>query len=255
MTKSSRKIITPNFDARLLTEVNNLCPLCGKRLLGEKAKRSIKFYKIAHIYPHSPTSEQLKALGSVPRSTDIESFENLIALCEDCHDKQDFYTTVKDYMILYNIKQILMDQTIAMDSATKVLIEEQIEEVLSALKNIDVKQIVPLSYDPVAVEQKITRRNGPLLLKIKHFVVQYYPFVQEKFVQIDKQGQQKFNEIAIEFKLCFMKFEERKLSQEDIFIGLVNWLQSKTQNQYGVACEIIVAFFVQNCEVFNAISE
>jgi hypothetical protein len=251
----SRKSITPNFEARLLTEVGNLCPLCGKRLLGEKAGKSVKFYQIAHIYPHSPTSEQIKTLKTVPRCGEIEAFENLIALCQDCHKRQDFNTTVEDYNYLYAIKQKLVNQTTAMDNAVNVPIEEQIEEVLEALKNVSIKQLATLSYDPIVISKKIKPENGLLLSKIKNFVVQYYLFVQEIFGQLDKQGHQKFSIIATEFNLCFQNFEKRALSQEDVFDGLVDWLKSKTQSQYGTACEIIVAFFVQNCEVFNAIAK
>lgn len=252
---TKRKQTTPNFDARLLAEVNNLCPLCGKRLLGVKGGDSIKYYQIAHIYPHSPTAEQQETLKSVPRVTDTESFENLIALCLESHHKQDFHTTVDDYMLLYNLKQKLMGQSRARDNASFVPIEDQLEEVLQKLKNVDTDQISPLSYNPVLVDHKITQENGLLRAKVKNMVVQYFPFVKDAFGQLDGHGHQKFEKIATQFKLGFQNMAEQQLSQEAVFDGLVNWLQSKTHSQYGVACEIIVAFFIQNCEVFNAVAE
>ncbi|MDR3108701.1 MAG: HNH endonuclease [Planctomycetaceae bacterium] len=255
MSIAKRRNITPNFDARLLTEANNLCPFCGKRLLGEKTGQSVKLYEIAHIYPHSPTSEQLVALENVPKYNDAESFENLIALCQDCHTKQDFHTTAEDYMQLYNLKQKIMGESKAMDSASNVPIETQIGDILQKLKSVDTTLISPLSYTPVAVEQKIGQENSLLREKVKAFVVQYFPFVQDMFGQLDGIGKQKFDKIATEVKLCFQSMEEQGLSQEAVFDGIVKWIKSKTQSQYGIACEIIVAFFIQNCEVFDEITK
>jgi hypothetical protein len=248
----NRKAITPNFDARLLIEVNNFCPLCGKRLLGEKEGKSIKLYDIAHIYPHSPTHDLLVALKDVPMPKDIESFENLIALCKDCHKKQDFHTQEKEYINLYNKKQQLMRQAKALDDASVIPIENEIEGVLQKLKDIDIENLVSLSYDVVSVDKKIKRENGILLNDIKDKVVRYFPFVQETLKNIDKTGHRKFDIIASEINTCFLKVSETEFSQEVIFSELVTWLNTKTQYQSEKACEIIISFFVQNCEVFNA---
>jgi 5-methylcytosine-specific restriction endonuclease McrA len=251
----NRKRSTPNFDARLLIEVNNLCPLCGKRLLGKKDGKSIKLCRIAHIYPHSPTNDQLVALESVPVAQNVESFENLIALCQDCHDKQDFNTTAEDYMRLYNKKQQLIRQTKALDDASTIPIEDEIEGVLRKLKDVNIEKLVPLSYEVVSVDKKIKRENGILLNDIKDKVVQYFPFVQETLKNIDKIGYRKFDIIASEIRTCFLKVCSNEFSQEVIFSELVTWLNSKTQHQSEKACEIIISFFVQNCEVFDAFTQ
>ncbi|MDR0630503.1 MAG: HNH endonuclease [Holosporales bacterium] len=247
-----RKKPTPNFDARLLAEINNLCPLCGKRILGEKSGMSVKLYQIAHIYPHSPTKEQLTALQDVPRVEDRESFENKIALCHDCHKKQDFHTQQEEYMRLYNKKQQLMRQTKALDDASTVFIENEIEGVLRRLKEADIKELVPLSYDVISVDKKITQENGLLLNDVRDKVAQYFLFVQEILQNIDKSGPQKSKIIASEIKTCFLKAAGRGLSQEEIFSTLVDWLTGKTQSQSELACRIIISYFVQNCEVFDA---
>jgi hypothetical protein len=253
MSSTKRKKITPNFDARLLVEANNRCPLCGDRLLGEKAGRSIKLYDLAHIYPHSPTQEQKETLKDVEKPDNIESFENLIALCKDCHRKYDFHTTKEEYMRLYNLKQEIMKQNMAIDAATSVQITEEIKEVLFKLKEVDITKILQLSYTPIAVEQKI--KDNLLREKVKNFVVHYFPFVQSLFEELDNCGKNKFHQIAGEFKSCFLKMDEQDLSTENLFYGIVDWLKSKTQSQNRDACEIVVAFFVQNCEVFNEISK
>jgi hypothetical protein len=250
----NRKNITAKFDARLLVEVSNLCPLCGKRLLREKAGEP-KQYEIAHIYPHSPTNEQLITLKNVPRAEDSESFENLIALCFDCHKKQDSHTQEKDYMRLYNKKQQLMRQTKALDEASTVQIEDEIEGVLQSLRDVDIERLIPLSYEVVSIDKKIKQENGLLLNNIRDKIVRYFPFVQETFKNIDRTGSSRFDIISTEIKLCFQKVSGNGQSQEEIFYNLVEWLKSKTQCQSTQACEIIISFFIQNCEVFNAITQ
>jgi len=181
----SRKRATTNFEARLLAEVDNLCPMCGKSLLGEKNGKSVKYYDIAHIYPHSPTDKQRELFKDVPKCIDAESFENLIALCKPCHVKQDFHTTVNDYIKLYQMKQKYMRNSQAIEAASAVPIEDQIKDVLLKLQNVDCVTIMPLSYHPVVVENKITYENILLMNNVKGMVVQYFLLVQELFRQLD----------------------------------------------------------------------
>jgi hypothetical protein len=251
----NRKSNTPNLEARLLTETGNWCPLCGKRLLEETAGKSVKLYDIAHIYPYSPTADQLAALKDVPVAKNIESFENKILLCKDCHKKQDFYTQREDYIHLYNIKQQLIQRTKAFDDASTIPIENEIEDVLKKLINVDSGQLVPLSYEIVSVDKKITQGNGLLLNDIRDKVVRYFLYVQEMLRNIDNSRSQKSKIIASEIRTCFLKMGDEVLSQEEMFYALVKWLQSKTQSQSEIACEIIIAYFVQDCEVFDVITQ
>ena len=69
---------TENRDMQLLAEVENTCPLCGKSLLGKKAGKIIKRFQKAHIYPHSPNTQQKESLKDIQPPPDIESLDNLI---------------------------------------------------------------------------------------------------------------------------------------------------------------------------------
>lgn len=253
---SDRKNITPNFEALLQMEVANHCPLCGKPLFGEKNGKLVKLYEIAHIYPHSPTSTQLVTLKDVPKPVDTESFENLILLCLDDHKIQDSNTTADKYIQLYNIKQKLIKQTNAYNNTSRVPLEDQITEILQELEIVDTNELQKLSYSPVTVEKKINSKDFLLREKIKGYVVLYFPFVQDTFGRLDEIGKLKFEKIASEVKFCFHNIDDQGLSQEDVFDNIVNWIYNKTQKQHEkIACEIIVAFFVQNCEVFNEITK
>ncbi|MGV3205655.1 ABC-three component system protein [Streptococcus suis] len=55
----------------------------------------------------------------------------------------------------------------------------------------------------------------------------------------------------------FTQLANTNLSQPEIVENLANWLlnQSKLSNGHLDACKIIVSYFIQNCEVFNEITE
>ena len=96
-----RKAPTEPEQQLYLKEVSFVCPLCGKILQHRKRGKRNKLYEVAHIFPNSPTEEQYERLSALPRlGSDSESFENKIALCKDCHDQQDYHTTVEDYLTL-----------------------------------------------------------------------------------------------------------------------------------------------------------
>ena len=46
-----------------------------------------------------------------------------------------------------------------------------------------------------------------------------------------------------------------KAEKAQIFEYMVKWIKERTNVKSQEACEAIVAYFVQNCEVFNEIAE
>jgi cytochrome c553 len=250
----TRKRSTDNEDLRFIIEVDGHCPLCGKSLVAEKNGRSLKRFEIAHIYPHSPTKEQIKTLQGLRRLADSESFENRIALCLDCHDRQDFHTTVKDYNRLVKIKEQLLLHTKAMDQLSPECIGEQIEEVLRMLTKSSIEKLEPLKLEAVCVDEKI-ENNFLLLYKIREYVLGYFRYVQECFKQLESEGKLRQKVIASKMKTSFLMLNSAGRSQEEIFTALAEWLYNQSQKKHKIACEIIIAYFVQDCEVFDVIAK
>ena len=68
-------------EEQLFAETNGVCPLCGKSLIGKKGDGTeVIVYEAAHIYPHSPTSQQLIAFTAVPYIFEIVIFVLLFEL-------------------------------------------------------------------------------------------------------------------------------------------------------------------------------
>jgi hypothetical protein len=60
-----------------------------------------------------------------------------------------------------------------------------------------------------------------------------------------------FEEIASEMRLAFLKADKDELMQEQVFEVLVEKIRGGNRSLTISACEAVIAFFVQDCEVFN----
>ena len=252
--KDGRIIPNKLEEEQLFADCKGLCPICGKSLIYYKNGKYGRGYQAAHIYPHSPTAEQKIALQDVPKPAEIEGLDNIILLCERSHNIQDFYTTKQDYLKLYDIKQRQRQQRQAKESISEINIEPEIDQVLNGLRNVKLDELVELKMIPVEVKQKVS--DHILQTKILGYVTQYFNYVQTKLQDIDKTHTLLSEAIAKEISLCFTKTKCAGLifDQNAVFDAIVNWLISKTQGDRG-ACEIIVAYYVQDCEVFDATSK
>lgn len=241
----------------LLPEVNSQCPLCGKYPLSEeKNGKTFKKYEVAHIYPHSPTKEQLVVLKDVPKVDDVESLDNVIILCKDCHAKQDFHTTEFEYRKLYDIKQRLQKSASSKMKLGTQNVDESILEVIESLKTMDITTIrlLDLNMTPLKIDQKIGE-DVLLAADIKEKVTHYFPYIQEQFQSLENYSPNNFNIIASEIRAAYLKAKSVDSSNEDIFNNLVGWLEMlKPDRNSRMACQIVLSFFVQNCEVYDEIS-
>ena len=240
-----------------LREVDYHCPLCGKELQSRKQKKQTqKLFEIAHIYPNRPTSEQYTALNGLERLGDnSESFENKIALCKDCHSTQDYHTTPTEYLLLLQIKKRHLTET-ALDDTTKTLgLEKEIEYVIKKIPLLTEDEIAELRYNPVLIANKFTHEEVLLKTKVLGYVCNFYLIIRDYFREIDGKNGFHLQVLSGQIRGCFIKMDAISNEKAMIFDHLVKWIKNKTQSQSTEACEAVVSFFVQNCEVFNEISQ
>lgn len=237
-------------DTPLLAEVNFLCPITHEPLVENIKGKSIKRYTITQIFPEdlSPKKErEFKRLFKKP--TDLSSNENLIALSERSAEKYLLDPSIEEFQALMEIKKELSANYIANLEVNKVDLEEDIRVVLSALMELkDTSELEELEYDVLRVEEKIP---DDIILRndIQTRVVLYYRYIESVFSESDVD----FTQIASDIKKCAKKFEKQGMNQKDLVYNLARWIRQKTH--LGVdgtlACNVVVAFFVQNCEVFG----
>ena len=260
MAKNSSKdraILSPNQKTLLLTQVEYLCPKCQRPLQVTHNGRLVGRYQIAHIYPHSPTPQEAVLLENVERlSSDPESLDNLIPLCNNCHVEFDNPRTVAAYEEMVAIKKRLIRDQRIKGIYTSEIIEQDIISVVHALSSMNETDVQELSYDAVAVDDKLRNcKNNVFKRKIKNNVVQYFPFVQQQFRDIEALTPGQFDVIATQIKGFYVKAIQIEKTEEAVFSHIIDWLSKKTGCTQNTALEIIVSFFVQNCEVFTNASK
>lgn len=245
-------------DLRLyLREVEYHCPLCGGELQSRsQKKRTQKRFQIAHIYPNRPTAEQYLLLHDLERlGQNCEDFENKIALCVECHQTQDYHTTVDEYVRLLNIKKRCLIQTALHDATNTLGLEMEIEEIIVKLTRLLDSDLAELNYEPVPIANKFTNQELLLKSKISGYVMSFYPYIRDSFRELDGKNGFNLQILSEQIRGSFIKMNSISKDKMLIFSKIVEWIKNKTQSNSLEACEAVVSFFVQNCEVFYEITE
>lgn len=240
-----------------LQEVEFHCPLCGKELQSRSQKKpSEKRFQIAHIFPNSPTKEQYETLSGLIRlGANSEAYENKIALCKDCHGTQDFHTTKEEYLKLVKIKQKCLQDTLLNDIVKTLSLEKEIDFVISKVINIDEKELSELNYEPVLLANKFYPNELLLKNKVAGYVSGYFPYIREQLRNLDGKNFFLFSVLSGQIKACFEKLEKATNDKIAIFNQMAFWIKNKTLSSSIEACEAVLSFFVQHCEVFREISK
>ncbi|UIB00726.1 HNH endonuclease [Desulfovibrio desulfuricans] len=251
---SNRKAITETLKNHLLDEVNSLCPICGTSLLPQQGNEFRRIYEIAHIYPLNPTESQLKIIPHIEMlGTDINGFENLLAACPKCHTEYDKYFSVDDYNKWKNIKLALRSKRNIKNVFSVFNIEDDIADVINSLSAFELEnELEKIDYKTLKIDQKLVD-DIPFVLKktIKNDVVDYFKFIQSQFFEICKENSLSFDIIASQVKSFYIKCKQEGFKQFEIYNILADWLDNKTKYKSKRACEIVIAFFIQDCEIYS----
>jgi len=251
---NARRTPSPNEDAILLSEVENLCPKCNKSLMYKKNNRWNKRFEGAHIYPLNPTPVEAELLKDEERiSEDVNDLKNFIALCRGCHKEFDHPRTVDEYRYLFNLKKKIIARSKAREAYHDYQIEAEIREIILMLsKDTNGSAFLPLGMEALKVDDKANESLEQITkMKIKNEVVFYYNFIKEQFQLLDSQtGSESFDLIAIQVHVYYKALKKNEKSQEVIYEQMTEWLSKKTENSSKYVCSIIISFFIQNCEVF-----
>lgn len=250
----NRRIFSDNEKMVLYNEVDGRCPICGKSLTHMKKGQIIKTFDVAHIYPANPSPVEIELLKNEERlSEDVNSLDNVITVCRICHRKFDTPRTVEEYRSWVRLKKKLLQDAKLKDTYALFNVEEEIAELLRNLNDESLEEeLVQLSYNSLKIEQK-ANKTLPFAIKrtIKNDVVDYFDYIHKIFVEMDKVTPYKFDTLAAQIKSFYCKIMQINPNQEFVYSSLVDWLNEKTDSYSKRACEIVIAFFIQDCEVFS----
>lgn len=176
-------------------------------------------------------------------------------MCKDCHSEYDHHTTKDEYLKLVEKKKQLNNLIAMREILDTIDIDRSIKTVINKLKQIEVEEDdnIELNYNPVEIDNKI-KDYSIFRKKIKNNVLTYFPLVRDIFKEVVGDDND-YEIISIEIKKAYIKIKKMSEKQELIFSKMVEWLKNKTQELTNDVCEIIISYFVQNCEVFDEITK
>lgn len=237
--------------AILFNQVNGVCPLCQAKLAYQKLDKTKHCKNIAHIYPLNPTEKEIKTYGCLPRlSEDIDSIDNMIMLCPNCHNKYDSVPTETDYMKLYNLKREMISTDEIRNTSYHNEIHEEIRWVIDKLYE-EGSDRIPLEYEAVKINDKLGNSFDTIILRsIKDNVIDYYLYIRQVFAEREKRGPAIFDLIASQIRTTYLCMKNESISKEQTYEKMCEWFEVKTGCNVEIS-KVMISFFIQNCEVFD----
>lgn len=230
------------FGSGLIDDCKYTCsmPLCGKHLQTiTPQNQTVADYEIIHI-------EESKGI----------KYENLIAVCHDCFQNYTLSHTKTEEKSLKAIKKLQMDARSTRQTLDDIAINKGIELVIENLSNAKPSELKDLTYDPVSVSEKIDEDNCYFLVNdIKNNVARYYNYIEKTMRNLSMKNVYSDDLIRAQMKESYKQLASNpKLTPEQIFSELSKRIQRITKQDIRF-CYIVVSYFVQSCEVFNAITK
>jgi hypothetical protein len=213
----------------LLTETGGKCQKCGRPLGIKKEGNDVNYAKVVHL---SETDD--------------------VILCVDC-EREMQNASEDDKLALLSDKHYLENLTAARNATSLYTLQNQIEDVLREVNLMDVTDDTRLKIEPVKVEKKVTEKR--LKERVLFDVTQLYEGVNNALDRLAGENKLNVDKFAKSIKRMYEDASESLPSQSAIYNLLVETLFEKTGRKYKEACEIIISYFVQRCEVFDEIAE
>lgn len=223
----------------LMNEANHVCPFpgCGRSLVVTKAGKATNLYNVGLI-------DKKKA----------PAVENLLALCPRCYATYSIDEGTKACKELIGVKKILVGHQQNIQLLDDLPLEKGIVGVVSKVKNLKEKDLADASLDPKEIKQKlIPSDNMALYITVNTYVTIYYVRLRTIMMNADKRGEIDYDEVQDQMHAIYKRLKKAKKSNVEIFNEIAQKIH-KVSLQEDIYCQIVVSYFIQSCEVFDAIT-
>ena len=239
----SMSVVQPSLKDRhgvyLVTEAGN-CPNdgCTKSLYVRNNGRLEMVYEVAVIDPTLPD----------------DNTDNLIAMCPACCAKYKTGKKPNSIQHMKGIKKKLLEAWEAHEITADQTVQEGIRFVVEKIPKLLKPENIDLNYNPVPVRKKIETSNEMLYSKAQTHVNIYYPAVNDAFMEFSTEGKLRFDPFCRQVRNTYLGLKDQGFDQETIYLQMTKWLHDATNGNWN-ACEIVISYFIQKCEVFDVIPE
>lgn len=244
-----RSVDLDSNDGWLIHISDNTCPIChvNSLTIGYGASTTVLYDPVE--FSDAPDSDEIKR----------------ILICVTCYRKGNYKKSkdgsepsswetlrkiYKDYMLKQEIEQVFENNNL--DSQIKGVLNELVEKPTDEA----LKKNRPENWNPKKVTQKIKKEEWVLAKSIKTLADTYYFYVQSIFESLDNGSTKRFSRICDQVGSCYKEVAEKTDDQRQIFYDIRSWIARRAGvSENSQEALVIAAFFVQNCEVFDEISE
>lgn len=224
----------------LLSETDGFCPFpgCGKQLTVSANGRVEQAYDVSLID---------KKKAATP--------DNLIAMCPQCYATYLLDDNTKVHKSLKEVKTVLSTHRQSVHLLDNLPLEKGIVGVISRIKKLGEKDLSDASLDPKEIKQKLSpSQDMALYLAVNNYVTTYFRRIKEIMMNLDKRGEIDYDEIQDQIHAFYKRLKKANKTRPEIFNEIVGKVHRVTL-QDDIYCQIVVSYFVQSCEVFDAITK
>lgn len=224
----------------LRDETDNICafPSCGRLLTASENGMFSAIYEVGII-----DKKKEPKVG------------NLLAFCPTCHGTYMFDSNKKRCAELVNIKKVLVAHKQSMRLLDGMPLEKEIIGVISKISKLKEKDLLDPSLDPKDIREKLVPDDNLVLFNtVKGYVDTYYVTLKEIITSADKRGEIDYSEVQDQMKAIYKRLKKANKSNVEIFNEISEKVH-KVSLQEDIYCQIVVAFFIAKCEVFDAITQ
>ena len=176
-------------------------------------------------------------------------------MCPQCHATYAIDDSKKILKELQGIKTILVAHKQSMKLLDGMPLEKGIIGVIRKIKNLKEKDLLDPSLDPKDIREKLDPdENLALYRTVKNYVDTYYVTLKEIITSADKRGEIDYDEVQDQMKAIYKRLKKANKSNVEIFNEISERVH-KVSLQEDIYCQIVVAYFIAKCEVFDAITE
>ena len=112
-----------------------------------------------------------------------------------------------------------------------------------------------IEFNPKEIQQKIDPNKHRVLYNtVINHSNEYFRQVKSIMKDLDKSGEIDYEDLQNQIRAMYKKLNKVEKSQEEIFNEISEKINAVTF-QERLYCDIIVSYFVQSCEVYDAIAE
>lgn len=224
----------------LLKECDSHCamPGCGKLLYVSNGTNLSDVYEVTRI----------------DKSKDA-SIDNLIALSHQCFATYQLDSSAKTVRNLKESKRSLSIQMESMIELSTIELEKGLTNVITKLKKLKEKDFSALTMDPKEIVEKIDKsKDFHLYFHVNNYVMTYFVTIREILENLDKRQEIDYEDLQHQIRAAYKKLKKTKKSDIEIFTSLSERIHKVTM-QEEIFCQAIVCYFIQSCEVFDAITK